>query len=287
MLEHVPEVIELTADALRSFLHSHGEEEYVLVDVRQPDEYLEVHLPGAWLVPLTELEGRVGELAPWPHRVVYCRNGARSRRAAAVVSRRSRDGAVYHLDGGLLAWQGRTAASRPRLKVFEGAIGLAATLRVGMDLEKGAHRLYQVLLALLADQPAAPIVRMLQEAEAGHARTLHGFYVRALDGPAEPFDVLFESLPGELLESGERLEDVVAHLDALADRGAAELLDVAAEMELAACDLYRTVAALAPDDEIRAVFLDLAQEERLHAVAALAAIEAQAAERVALDRRPS
>ena len=45
-----------------------------LLDVRQPDEFTIVALPGAKLIPLHELPERVGELAAWRERevVVYC-----------------------------------------------------------------------------------------------------------------------------------------------------------------------------------------------------------------------
>jgi len=282
MSDHAQGVVELTADELRAFIAEREEGRYVLIDVRQPDEYLEGHLPGAQLVPLTELETRVEELDECPDRVIYCRNGARSGHAAEVLRGSLANGRVFHLTGGLLSWQGRTVAEQPRLKVFESAETLADALRIAIDLEKGAHRLYQVLLELVSDQPAAPLVRTLMEGEADHAWMLYGFYKKACGGEAEPFDELFEQLSGEVLESGERLDDVVARLKDVADRGAADLLDVAAEMELAAHDLYRTLAGLAEDDEARETFLELAQEEKLHVVAALAAIEAQAAERVAL-----
>jgi len=53
-----------------------------LIDVRQPDEYLDGHVPGAVLVPLNDLPDRLGELPPDRPLYVICRTGARS--AAAV-----------------------------------------------------------------------------------------------------------------------------------------------------------------------------------------------------------
>lgn len=57
-----------------------------LVDVRSPEEYAEGHLPGALNVSVQELPGRMDELGPKEGTVVlYCRSGARSRRAARML----------------------------------------------------------------------------------------------------------------------------------------------------------------------------------------------------------
>lgn len=43
----------------------------VFLDVRQPQEYAAGHLPGAKLIPLGDLDGRLGELAQDKPIVVY------------------------------------------------------------------------------------------------------------------------------------------------------------------------------------------------------------------------
>ena len=45
--------------------------EVVLLDVRQPSEYRDGHMPGAKLVPLGELDSRLAELAPDKPTVIY------------------------------------------------------------------------------------------------------------------------------------------------------------------------------------------------------------------------
>ena len=74
-----------------------------LIDVRQPDEYVEAHVPGARLVPLDEVPVRAGELPADTEILVICRTGARSHRAAEYLIDQ------YHLTavnvaGGTLAW---------------------------------------------------------------------------------------------------------------------------------------------------------------------------------------
>lgn len=75
-----------------------------VLDVRQPAEYAEAHVPGAVLIPLDELADRLDEV-PAPADgplVVICRSGARS----AVASEFLRANRIesWNLDGGMLAW---------------------------------------------------------------------------------------------------------------------------------------------------------------------------------------
>ena len=51
-----------TAGEVRAFLRQRSPESYNLIDVRQPGEYEEGHLPGALLIPMAELADRLGDL---------------------------------------------------------------------------------------------------------------------------------------------------------------------------------------------------------------------------------
>jgi rhodanese-related sulfurtransferase len=48
------------------------------LDVREPSEWAEGHIPGATLIPLGELQARLSELPKGKPIVVYCRSGNRS-----------------------------------------------------------------------------------------------------------------------------------------------------------------------------------------------------------------
>ncbi|CAG0934541.1 Sulfurtransferase [Thermoflexales bacterium] len=50
-----------------------------ILDVRQPEEWNEVHIPGATLIPLDQLEQRVNEVPRDKEVVVICRSGNRSK----------------------------------------------------------------------------------------------------------------------------------------------------------------------------------------------------------------
>jgi rhodanese-related sulfurtransferase len=78
----------------------------VLVDVCEPNEYREGHIPRAINIPLSQLEERVKELEKYKDRpvVLCCRSGNRSLKAATRLKRHG-FAKVYSLAGGLLAWQ--------------------------------------------------------------------------------------------------------------------------------------------------------------------------------------
>lgn len=73
-----------------------------VVDVRQPEEYVEAHVPGAILVPLGEVADRVLEIASLGAVNVICRSGARSLRAAEFLRAQGID--ATNVAGGTLAW---------------------------------------------------------------------------------------------------------------------------------------------------------------------------------------
>jgi rhodanese-related sulfurtransferase len=51
-----------TAEEVRAFLKDRPAGTFNLVDVRQPGEYESGHLPGAQLIPVADLENRLGLL---------------------------------------------------------------------------------------------------------------------------------------------------------------------------------------------------------------------------------
>jgi rhodanese-related sulfurtransferase len=52
----------MSADEVKDYIATHPEGSYTLLDVRQPEEYEDEHIPGAQLIPLPELADSVSEL---------------------------------------------------------------------------------------------------------------------------------------------------------------------------------------------------------------------------------
>ena len=71
ILDHFRSVPTMTTEEGRAFLDEHDPQDYNLVDVRQPGEYEEEHIPGTKLIPITELEDRLNELDPEKPTVAY------------------------------------------------------------------------------------------------------------------------------------------------------------------------------------------------------------------------
>lgn len=46
----------------KDYINSHPAEDFTILDVRQPSEYEQSHIPGAVIIPLPQLSDRMGEL---------------------------------------------------------------------------------------------------------------------------------------------------------------------------------------------------------------------------------
>lgn len=71
LLDYFKPVSTWSAEKVRQFVDREGRGNYNLVDVRQPKEYEQSHLPGARLIPLGELPKRLSELDPSKPTIVY------------------------------------------------------------------------------------------------------------------------------------------------------------------------------------------------------------------------
>ena len=76
--------------------------EIVLIDVRRRDEYEELHVPGAVLIPLDELPDRLAELPSVSPLYIICRTGNRSGIAAEFLAEQQIE--AINVLGGTLAW---------------------------------------------------------------------------------------------------------------------------------------------------------------------------------------
>ncbi len=70
-----------------------------ILDVREPEEYEQGHIPGASHIPLGQLRQRLNELSPEQELVVHCAVGLRSYLAARILMQRGFKN-VRSLDGG-------------------------------------------------------------------------------------------------------------------------------------------------------------------------------------------
>lgn len=73
-----------------------------VIDVREPDEYEDGHVPGAQLIPLTTVPDRIDEVPADGTLYVICAKGGRSLRAAEFY--RSQGLEAVNVAGGTTAW---------------------------------------------------------------------------------------------------------------------------------------------------------------------------------------
>ncbi len=83
-----------------------SDEDYILLDVRTPEEFSEGHLEGALHIPVNELEGRLGELSKDKPIIVYCKSGGRSSTAADLLVENSFT-QIYNMSGGITEWMSK------------------------------------------------------------------------------------------------------------------------------------------------------------------------------------
>jgi sulfur-carrier protein adenylyltransferase/sulfurtransferase len=102
----------ITAAELKAMLDA--DDGIFLVDVREPNEYEIVSIPGAVLIPKDQfLTGAALERLPHDRKIVlHCKSGVRSAEALAVVKNAGFTDAV-HVGGGVLAWVSQVDPSLP------------------------------------------------------------------------------------------------------------------------------------------------------------------------------
>jgi rhodanese-related sulfurtransferase len=80
-----------------------GEGGVTVLDVREPEEYQDGHIPGAVLVPLRTLQVKLPSIPRERSLVTVCRSGRRSAAAAAELKAAGVEG-VRSLAGGMATW---------------------------------------------------------------------------------------------------------------------------------------------------------------------------------------
>ncbi len=82
--------------------------------------------------------------------------------------------------------------------------------------------------------------------------------------PLQPFEDLYASMAGDVLEGGKSMPDLAPWIDSARQGQCVELAELALEMEISAFDLYRTLAERSAEPDERETFLWLAEQEKAH-----------------------
>ena len=97
------DIQDINAQDLHNLMLNGNGNKPLILDVREPWEYQQGHLPGAVLIPLGQLALRVKELDPAKPVAVVCHSGNRSQSGAAVLGQ-NQFKTIYNLLGGTSDW---------------------------------------------------------------------------------------------------------------------------------------------------------------------------------------
>ena len=92
----------MRAISLETFAEAAADNGAFVLDVREPLEYVQGHVPGAVLIPMSQLAGRVAEVPRDRTVHVICRSGNRSASMTAFLARAGVD--AVNVAGGTDAW---------------------------------------------------------------------------------------------------------------------------------------------------------------------------------------
>ena len=114
--EQKASITEMSVTDLKRLIDS-GADDYVLLDVRNPNEYEIAKIPGSVLIPLPDIENGTGiekirELVNGHKLIAHCKMGGRSAKALSILKEAGIEGT--NVTGGILAWSREVDASVPQ-----------------------------------------------------------------------------------------------------------------------------------------------------------------------------
>ena len=106
---------EMSVTELKQLMDS-GKDDFVLLDVRNPNEYQIASIPGSVLIPLGEIEdgsgiSKVKELVNGHRLIAHCKLGGRSAKALSILKDEGIEGT--NVKGGIKAWSQEIDSSVP------------------------------------------------------------------------------------------------------------------------------------------------------------------------------
>src|SRR5664279_1282794 len=243
----------MNVDQAKEWFIGNKGSEFIILDVRQPEEYRSGHLPGAVFIPLPDLINKVGELDHAKPIIAYCRSGNRSRAAAAFLLS---DGfsKVYSMDGGITAWNGQVATGsyNEGLSMLEGRETAEELISLAMALEEGSRMFYVNVEELTLDTEAKNVLKTIAEAEEKHKTQILQAY-KLITGENLTNDILNREPLRGIMEGGVRIDEVVSFLKG-PDKTLLDILEVSMQLEINSLDLYIKILRTIEDAGAKKVF---------------------------------
>jgi sulfur-carrier protein adenylyltransferase/sulfurtransferase len=234
------------------------EPEVQILDVRQPAEYNQEHIPGAVLMPMAEVMDRKSELDKDKPVLVYCAIGGRSRMASQLLAGQGFS-KVLNLSGGIKAWNGWTGFGNydEGLELFDNVASVEQALDIAYGMEAALHEYYADMGATVRNAEAAKLFKKLADIETRH---MHSVARRMAEitgkEPQAP------GTGGSALEGGRPTQDYMDRLY-LDVESPTDVVEFAMAIETQALDLYSR-AAWNSQGATRDFLLEMAGEEKAH-----------------------
>ena len=247
----------ISADEAKAYIKKHKDSTFQLLDVRQPKEYNQEHLPGAILIPVKELLARLDELDKEMPTLVYCAAGVRSKAACQVLQGNGFDD-VSNISGGIKAWNGlRASGPIDDGMEFFTAEEYSDIFKMCYAMEEGLKQLYLGLANMVQGEEEKELLHKMAAFEDRHkAGLVHGFLPKGDEIPNA------EEIP-DVIEGGMSREQIMAHFGPhLHDME--DILNLGMLLETQAYDLYARLARQQNDDQHQKLFQHLAEEEKVH-----------------------
>ena len=258
----VPNVDIISITAAKEMLLATSSHTLQVVDVRQPEEYTESHLPGALSVPLYNLTNGEHQLKPDQPLMLYCSNGERSNAAASWL-----DGngfkEVFIIAGGIDAWDTGKAFGHYdlNLNLLEENAEFPDALSMAFAMEEGMRQFYILLAKETSDPMYKELFRELAGYEVLHKKEISGKYFLELG--QSPIQEAMEKFEGQLIEGGGLLNHAVIRSLANA-KNILEIFSLSIAFETQAFDFYYRLALKTEQQEVKNFFLDMADAEKKH-----------------------
>ena len=255
----------IPAAEAKAFMAGRSQNEFNLIDVRQPGEYETGHIPGAKLIPIADLSKRLAEIDRSKPTLIYCAVGGRSRVAAQMLLGKGfKD--VINVAGGIKAWGGHVAVGPEEmgLELLTGKESMEETLVAAYSLEAGLRDFYLSMIDRIRQEDIKRLFQKLAEIETGHQDRIFNEYLQVSQNPIsrEAFenDLVIDAVEGGLTT------DEYVRMFKPDWESAVDIISLAMSIEAQALDLYTRAAERNGHPRSAAALKKIAEEERAHLV---------------------
>jgi rhodanese-related sulfurtransferase/rubrerythrin len=269
VLDFFKKIPNLSINEAQKLMTERKPDTFYLIDIREPIEYKKEHLPGARLIPLSSLPGRVFDLKKENLIIVYCDNGIRSRTAVSIL-KDTNFKEVYYIKGGMKFWKGLTVIGPPDagMAYFSHVESPLEMIKLAWALEEGSRQFYQAIAKKENCLEIKVIYEQLMKEEENHKQMLVQLFSQIsrehppVELKAGDFSSVFSNKDMEVLMEGQmKLREVIEW-----SRHASvyEIIDFSLSQEAKLYDLYMRMLAKHSTGNTYFLLSFLASAEKMH-----------------------